>query len=145
MLTAALPARGLEQGASAPPRRFSCRCTNSGQGTAYVRPAGALDLATALQLDQALISALRGARLVVLDLAGLDFIDSSGVHVIAAATAAARGMGRRLITLRGPERIHEVFVLTESVDDVEMHASDGSSLSELAVGEGARDAHRLSA
>jgi anti-anti-sigma factor len=145
MPTAAHLRRTHEGDASAPVPSFSCSLTSSGRGTAYVRPGGELDLATAPQLDQALVSALKGARLVVLDLSELDFLDSCGVHVIAAATSAARTVGRRMVTLRGPDHVHDIFALTDSENDVDLHEHDGSTLSEVASLEGASDAYRLSA
>ena len=56
-----------------------------------VRPVGELDLSTAGRLTDALAIAGRsGAELVVLDLTGLTFIDSSGVRVIVQAVRDSR-------------------------------------------------------
>ena len=124
---------------------FSCSYSNSGQGVAFVRPAGELDIAAAPQLDQTLVSALRGARLVVLDISQLEFLDSCGVHLIAAATSAARSAGRRMITVRGPGQIRDIFALTQSEDDVELYDSAGSDLFLATWARGAGDERRLSA
>jgi len=55
-----------------------------------VQVAGELDLATAQQFRQVLGEAQQAARMVVLDLRELSFIDSSGIHVILDAAHDAR-------------------------------------------------------
>lgn len=107
-------------GAPAPIPSFTCHFSIDGEGTAHVRPAGELDIATSPQLGQMLWSAMAGARLVVLDLSELQFLDSSGVHVIAAAASAARALGRRVITIGGSDHAHDIFALTGSEDDVNL-------------------------
>jgi len=64
---------------------------------------GELDLATAPMLSDALFSAIReGRRRIVIDLAGLTFMDASGVHAIAVARRAQlEGAGE--LVLRRPE------------------------------------------
>lgn len=64
--------------------------------------AGALDLATTPQLERTLRDSQSQARLVVLDLRELAFMDCSGAHAIVNASISARQLGRRLILLRGP-------------------------------------------
>jgi anti-anti-sigma regulatory factor len=63
------------------------------------------------------LRALR-ARLVVLDLRELAFMDSSGVHAIVEASIRARQLGNRLLLLSGPPGVDRVFTLTASTDDV---------------------------
>ncbi len=60
-------------------------------GAAWVEVAGELDLVGAPRLTGALRNALHDARLVLLDLSELTFMDSAGVHAIArpASTSAA--------------------------------------------------------
>ncbi|MEY2434747.1 MAG: hypothetical protein QOC92_4472 [Acidimicrobiaceae bacterium] len=98
--------------AQAPP--FSCPCSDPGEGVAYLRPVGEVDYPTALDLREALTEALAGAQLVVLDLAQIVFIDSSGVHAIVGAAADARRLGHQLVLLGGPDRVREAFALTDS-------------------------------
>ena len=67
-----------------PPVAESFRCDVSRQGaTATVRALGELDLATVPVLDDQLAE-LRdaGSRRLILDLRGLDFIDSTGLRCI---------------------------------------------------------------
>jgi anti-anti-sigma factor len=102
--------------ANALPPAFQCSWTNGGPDAAWVHLAGELDIATTPQVARAL-HALR-ARLVVLDLRKLAFMDSCGVHAIVDASIRARDVGRRILLLAGPPAVDRVFTLTESSDDV---------------------------
>jgi anti-anti-sigma factor len=99
-------------------RPFVCSSTGGGLDAAWVHVAGALDIATSPQLEQALRDT--PARLVVLDLRELGFMDCAGVHAILEASASARRDGRRLILLRGTPNVDRIFALTGSDDDVEI-------------------------
>ena len=81
--------------------------------------AGELDVDTTPQLEQTLRDPDSQARLVVLDMRDLAFMDSSGVHAIVNASARARRLGRRLVILRGPPDVDRVFALTGNTADVE--------------------------
>jgi len=99
-------------------RPFVCSSTGGGLDAAWVHVAGALDIATSPRLDHELRET--PARLVVLDLRDLAFMDCSGVHTIIEATDSARRDGRRLILLRGSPNVDRVFALTGTDDDVEI-------------------------
>jgi anti-anti-sigma factor len=84
--------------------------------------AGELDLATAPSLTAALQAALAsGAREIWIDLSGVTFMDSSGLHALLAvrdrlhhdgrrlAVIAPSGPVRRLLELTGVDRILAVF------------------------------------
>ncbi|HEY5342134.1 MAG TPA: STAS domain-containing protein [Solirubrobacteraceae bacterium] len=96
----------------AAPKPFACKWQKGGSGAAWVYVAGELDLATASQLRQTLRDAQAYARLVVLDLRELAFIDSAGIHVILDASLDARQAERRLILVRGPAQVDRVVTLT---------------------------------
>jgi len=98
-------------------RPFVCS-TGGGLDAAWVHVAGALDLATSPQLERTLEEA--AARLVVLDMRDVGFMDCSGVHTIVGASQRAREEGRRLILLRGTPNVDRVFALTGSSDDIEI-------------------------
>jgi anti-anti-sigma factor len=93
-----------------------------GGEVAWVQPVGELDIGTAPALEQALRGAELRARLVMLDLRELTFLDSCGVHVIVYASIRARRAGRRLVLVRGCSQVERVLALTgasevlESVD-----------------------------
>jgi anti-sigma B factor antagonist len=64
-----------------------------------------------------------GVRLLILDLRGLTFVDSTGLRLIMSAHGRARASGRRLVLVRGPDVVQRVFKITrlerelEFVDD----------------------------
>ena len=101
------------------PPAFVCSRTNVGLDATWVHLAGALDLATTPQLERTLRDSQSQARLVVLDLRELAFMDCSGAHAIVNASISARQLGRRLILLRGPPNVDRVFTLTGSTGAVE--------------------------
>ena len=99
-------------------RPFVCSSTGGGLDAAWVHVAGALDLATSPQLERTLEAS--AARLVVLDMRDLGFMDCSGAHAIIDASHRAREEGRRLILLRGTPNVDRVFALTGSADELEI-------------------------
>lgn len=84
-----------------------------GWGAAWVQVEGELDIATSPQFRQTVREAQRAARIVVLDLRELSFIESSGVHVIFDAARVSRWNGGRLLIARGPAQVDRVLTLTE--------------------------------
>jgi len=94
---------------------FSCTRTTSTDATATrLAPRGELDVATAPALKAALWGAQVFAQLVVVDLAGVDFIDSAGVHVLVDATETAALRHRRLMILHSSDMVRRVFALTDT-------------------------------
>lgn len=75
--------------------RFSAS-TSDEPGCVRVALAGDCDLAVRDELTAALLAAVSRADTVVVDLAAVGFLDSSGVHGLVAAHHAARGRGGRL-------------------------------------------------
>ena len=79
--------------------------------------AGELDLATADQLAQELLRVeATDAESIIVDLARLRFIDSTGMRVIIAADERSRQDSQRLALLRGPDAVQRVFELTGVID-----------------------------
>lgn len=89
---------------------FSCRRSDCAS-TVRLSVLGELDIATAPQLNHALAGAQADAALVILDLRELEFMDSSGANLIAAASGRARQAGGRLVVVRGPVQVERVFAL----------------------------------
>ena len=106
--------------ADARPTAFSCTATHGGLDAAWVHVVGELDIETAPQLERMLHESLRRARLTVLDLRELTFMDCAGVHAIVAASLRARNAGRRLVLVRGRPDIYRLFTLTGSGADVDI-------------------------
>jgi anti-anti-sigma factor len=59
----------------------------------------------------------RSPELLVIDLSGLSFLDSSGMGVIAAAQARAVEEGRRIVLIRPPYSVRRAFQVS-GFDDV---------------------------
>jgi anti-anti-sigma factor len=77
-----------------------------------IEPHGELDLATADQLHAAVEAALEGSTgTIVLDLSRLDFIDSSGIHLIVRAIASAAKHRREFVLRRGSRQIQATLDL----------------------------------
>jgi anti-anti-sigma factor len=97
-----------------------CSCALDGLGAAWVHADGELDMATVPLLGRTLGKAQPHARLVVLDLRELAFMDSCGAHLIVDASIHARRAGRRLVLLRAPSRVDAVFNLIGRSGDLEI-------------------------
>ena len=92
-----------------PEEPFRCEVTPE-RDAVRVRPVGELDMDTAPVLD-AQMRELRdsGFRRLILDLCGLQFIDSSGLHLILRYDAEARRDGFALELLPGNRTVQLVF------------------------------------
>ena len=82
-------------------------------GVVALAVCGELDLATVPQLDAALMDAeAMPARMIVIDLRPLEFIDLAGARCLMAADERARAAGRALHVLAGP-RVERLFTLAQ--------------------------------
>ncbi len=87
--------------------------------------AGSLDSDTAPQLEPVLDEAIAGAaELVVLDMAGLDYISSAGLRVIFKASKALKAAGRRLAVAKRQPQIEKVFEILQALPDMAVFAND---------------------
>jgi anti-sigma B factor antagonist len=78
---------------------------------------GELDLANAQSVENELEAAeATDAGQIILDLSGLDFIDSTGIRLIVMADERSAVNGRRLQLRRGPSHIQRVFEITGTAD-----------------------------
>jgi anti-sigma B factor antagonist len=85
---------------------------------AVVALTGELDVAGASLLEHELdrIAADHDASSLVLDLSGLDFMDSTGLRLVVLADERARSEGRRLVLVRGRPDVQRVFEITRMTD-----------------------------
>ena len=79
---------------------------------------GELDLSGAAVLEAELERVTEDPErgTVVLDLSGLEFMDSSGLRLVVVADMRARDAGRRFTLVRGDETVHRVFEITRMSD-----------------------------
>ena len=95
--------------------------TSGRQDAVHVMLTGELDLATAPKLEDELkrVEADEPAILVI-DLQSLSFMDSSGLRALLTADARAREAGRRLVLVRGDERVQRVLRITRLDERLEI-------------------------
>jgi anti-sigma B factor antagonist len=105
------------------PSGFSISAVD-GDGRAVVTVRGELDLATAPELETALLERLDAGHEVVLDLRELQFMDSSGLRVLVTAHTRAADGGPRFAIVRplaGSEvaKILEIAGIEQQLDVVD--------------------------
>jgi anti-sigma B factor antagonist len=95
-------------------------------GVCVIRPVGDLDIVTSRQLDDALVEARKTYKQIVLDLSGVEFMDTSSLAVIvghwksleevtgALALAAARYQSTRSLWITG---LADRIPLYQTVDE----------------------------
>lgn len=82
------------------------------EGAVLVGLFGELDISEVEEAEGALAAAeARQPEVLVLDLRGLEFLDSSGIRLVVEADLRSRREGRRFIVVRGPEPVHRVFTI----------------------------------
>jgi anti-sigma B factor antagonist len=83
----------------------------------HIRPAGDLDLAGVSALAESIEAARATGKAIVLELDGLDFLDSSGLNLILATWEAARRDGTPFTLTPGRANVQRVFRVA-GLDDV---------------------------
>ena len=100
--------------------------TSVTDGTAVIALEGELDLAGANALEQELATPeADGARAIVLDLRGVEFMDSSGLRVIAVTLQSAQERGRRFALVPGAAQVMRVFDVTRMRERLEFVGDPG--------------------
>ena len=90
-------------------------------GAVRVALTGDLDLSTANRAEEEILRAEESLPpLLLLDLRGLSFMDSTGLRVVASADARARQDGRRLVIVQGPPAVRRVFEITRLAERLEI-------------------------
>jgi anti-anti-sigma factor len=91
--------------------------TSRDGGEYTIELAGELDLSGVTRASEAFNAALdSGAPAIVLDLRGLEFLDSTGVHAILRAERRASAERRSFIVVRGPRQVQRIFEISGVVD-----------------------------
>ena len=95
--------------------------TRPGNGLVQVVLRGELDLSTVEKVEEEL-ARVEGdeIKVLVLDLSGLSFLDSTGLRLMVTAHQRAEKEGRRLVIVKGPETVHRVFTITKLDEKLEM-------------------------
>jgi anti-sigma B factor antagonist len=106
--------------------RFGCEISRSDRHAVWIRLSGELDLGCSMQLKHTLREAVATQRLIVVDLTGLAFMDSTGLHAIIDADNRARLRGSKLVLVRGPAQIDRLFELVGVSDRLQIVDFSGS-------------------
>jgi anti-sigma B factor antagonist len=108
---------GDERRAEAARRLGSLSIRSEREGDAHVIGLlGELDIDGASAVEEELLAVeASDAATIVVDLGGLEFIDSTGIRLIVMA-AERSGQNGRLTLLRGPKQVHRVFEITDLAD-----------------------------
>jgi len=103
---------------------FSCQ-VSSEEGLVVVSPRGELDMATVGAVEERLKQLRRtGAARIVLDLGGLTFMDSSGLHLITRWTNEASKDGFDFALEPGPPAVQRIFELAAMHDALPWRRQD---------------------
>jgi len=95
--------------------------THQEEGAVRLALSGELDISNAPRVEEEISRIEADApALVVLDLRGLAFMDSTGLRLIVSADARAREQGRRLAVVKGPEAVQRIFRLTRLDERLDM-------------------------
>jgi anti-sigma B factor antagonist len=97
--------------------------TRECDGQAVVALRGELDVADAASVAAALAAVAGRERAVIVDLAGLEFIDSSGLAALVFARKQARHAEGDLLLAAPQQQVLRVLTITRLVDVFSVHAS----------------------
>jgi anti-sigma B factor antagonist len=103
---------------------FRCEVVPDRDGV-VIAPHGELDMATIGAVDEELRNVRdAGFRRIVLDLSGLTFMDSTGLHLVARWTNQSSSNGFAFEIEPGPPAIQRVFELAQLTDALPLRRSE---------------------
>jgi anti-sigma B factor antagonist len=105
--------------------RFEAKRSDE-SGATVVALAGECDLSVRDELTGVLLAAVAESRVVVVDLSGLTFLDSSGIHALVTAHQAALREGGKLYAVGAAGVVADLLDLT-GVADL-LRAPDGGGV-----------------
>ena len=97
--------------------------TSECNGRAVVTLSGELDVADAASVVAALAATVAHQREIIIDLAGLEFIDSSGLAALARVRKQARRAGGDVLLAAPQHQVLRVLALTRMLEVFCVHAS----------------------
>jgi anti-sigma B factor antagonist len=97
------------------PKPFHCDVAQT-DGVVRLSPRGELDMSSVPILEEQLRAALDGGgKRLVVDLRGLEFMDSTGLTMLTRWTRGADRDGYNLALVPGDDRVHRLFEITGMV------------------------------
>lgn len=110
-----------------PPVQFVIVVEAQGE-TVTMAPKGEVDLATVSQLQRELGRLIdAGPGRIVIDLRGVEFLDSTGLHALLTANAQAQHDNWELTIIPGPRAVQRIFELTGTIDRLPFATANGSA------------------
>ena len=104
--------------------RLSCGTRTSPDGSVAVLAAqGEVDVATAPVLRDALDHVRPEAQTIVIDLAGVTFLDSTGLGVLIGARRRLLPAGIRMLVINAAPTVWRVFKMTGLIEPLRVHAA----------------------
>src|SRR5258708_24518622 len=97
--------------------------TGESDGQAVVAWRGERDVAEAASVGAALVAVAARAPEIIVDLAGLEFIDSSGVAALVLARVQARGAGGDVLLAAPQDQVLRLLTVTRLAERFSVHAS----------------------
>jgi anti-sigma B factor antagonist len=94
------------------PTPFRIDVADDGDGEVRIRPVGELDMSTVPELEASFKDAYAPGRTLIVDLSGLDFMDSTGLTLLTRWSLAAERDGFSLALAPGNDRIQRLFEIT---------------------------------
>lgn len=116
------------------PTPFDVEVTGTGEGIRVVSVRGELDLSTAPELERPLDDVLgEGRDSVLIDLAGCEFIDSTGIALLVRAwqRLESEGDGRGLAICSGNDQVLRVLEITGLEVTIPIHRTREGALAAL--------------
>lgn len=109
------------------PAEFKVKREQEAAGTCRLTPVGELDIASVPRLEEAVTDALSaGTRHLVLDLAELSFVDSSGLRAFLVFHDRARSEQWTLTLARPSEQVRTIFEITDAAETLPVDEGWGS-------------------
>ena len=103
--------------------------TQETDGVSRIALSGEFDLSGIARFEETLAGIeARTPETIVVDLNGLEFMDSSGLRALVTANDRAKRAGRRLAIVPGPPHVRRVFEITQLDDRLDL-VDDASALS----------------
>ena len=91
---------------------FRLEVRSQGQAT-IIAVSGELDLASSPALQEELDrAAVSNSQMLIIDLRGLEFMDSTGLSVLVRAHQRSEDQGRELAMVKGPQQVQRLLNLT---------------------------------
>ena len=103
---------------------FELEVSTAEGGVVVCTAIGELDVSSAPRLRQELVRAVAdsdGPPRIVVDLAGVDFLDSTGLGVLLGGLKRARAQGGELVLARAEPQVRKVFEVTRVVEILPIH------------------------